>query len=244
MLYDDKAPDVLKKYGVRAFPTFIVTDADGKEEMRQVGAPFSTPADAIKWFEKVGDAFVNLPKYEAAYEKSADDHDNAIKLADAYAALGKADKAMPIYEKLAEKLPKDDKRRVDVQLAYAQALIGTATRENQAEVGAKIQKIYDDVLPGLVKAKDERALEPGILNARLKSGIGKDHDGARKDLKALIEAFPETSRMNELMYWAAAIAQQAGDNDAAKAEFQALIKRGPAEDDYVKAAQRSLDRMK
>lgn len=244
MLYDDKAPDVLKKYGVRAFPTFIVTDAEGKEEMRQVGAPFSTPADAVKWFEKVGDGFANLATYEAAYEKNADDLDNAIKLADAYAALGKGDKALPLYEKLVEKLPKDDKRRLDVQLSYGNALMGTINKENEKEVAGKLSKLYDEIVPTLIKAKDERAIDPGILNARIKALVDKNYEASLKDLKALKEGFPESKRMNELMYWYGAVAQQSGDKDAAKAEFEALVKRGPADDDYVKAAQRSLDRLK
>lgn len=244
MLYDDKAPDILKKYAVKAFPTFIITDVEGAEVLRQVGAPFQTPKDAIKWFGDVADGLDNLPKYEAAHEKDPENLDAALKLAETYSAMGKSDKALPLYEKLAAKVKQDDKRWVDIQLKYADGLLATMTQENQKDVGGKIAKVYEAVLPGLVKGKDERAIEPGILNARIKSFLNEDHEGARKELKALVEAFPKHERVKEIKYWAAAIAQKSGDSETAKAEYEALVKEGPEEDRYVKAAKSAIARMK
>jgi thioredoxin-like negative regulator of GroEL len=246
MIYNDKDPETMQKYGVRAFPTFVITDKKGEEEMRQVGAPFSTPAAAREWFPKVVNALDNLPKYEAAHEADADDVDAALKLAEVYGALGRGQDALKLYDSTVGKLEKDDERYVDVRLAQADAMMGTMTRANQRQVGAKMGEIYDEILPGLVEAKDERAVKPGILNARIKVMVGSKHAEGRTELKNLAKAFPEHDSIWEIRFFAAVFALQAGENDTAKEEFKSLIadaEKAEVENDYTKAAQQQLDRM-
>jgi tetratricopeptide (TPR) repeat protein len=243
MIYDHKDKDTLQKYGVRAFPTFVVTDAEGAELMRQVGAPFSTPKDAIKWFGDIQDGLDNLPTYEAAHKKNPEDVDAALKLANAYNSLGKSTEALELYEKLAKKLGKKDARRVDVHLKLGEALMGTLDRDNQAEVGKRVQEVYDEILPGLVKAKDERAVEPGITNTKIKSMLNKDHKGARKDAQALLKAFAKHDRVKEIKFFAAYYAKQDGDNATARKELEALIKDGPEDDRWVKSAKNVIEQM-
>ena len=244
MIYDDKDPDTLKKYGVRAFPTFVITDAEGAELMRQVGAPFSTPADATKWFTKVGDALDNLGKYEAAHKENPEDAAAAIELAGVYGVLGKGDEAIKLYETFIPKLKKEDAAWATAQLAYADALMGTMTQKNQKDVGTKMSGIYDEVLPGLVKAKDERAVDPSILNTRIKSMLMEKHSDARTEIKALMEAFPKMERLTEAKFWAAFYAQKAGENETAKAEYAAIVEAGPEDDNWVKSAKKQMDSIK
>ncbi len=244
MIYDHKDKETLQKYSVRAFPTFVITDAEGTELMRQVGAPFSTPKEAIDWFTGVGDGLENLPKYKEAYDKDPNNVDAAIKLADTYNALGKGAEALELYEGLVEKIGKKDKRKADIQLKLADALMGTISRENQAEVGARIKSIYDEVLPGLIKAKDERAVEPAFITARIKAVLDKDYKSARGDLVKLQKTFPKHDRLKEMKFYAAMYAMQDGDNDTAKAEFEAMIKEGPEDDRWVKNAASGLERLK
>jgi tetratricopeptide (TPR) repeat protein len=241
MIYDHKDKETLKKYAVRAFPTFVITDAEGTELMRQVGAPFSTPKDATEWFTKVGDALANVEKQEAAHKDKPEDAEAALDLAETYGVLGKGAEALKIYEAVIPKLKKEDKRYVAANLAHADALMGTMERDNQAEVGAKIGEIYDAVLPDLVKAKDERAIDPTIMNTRIKSMLNKKHEDARTEILALIEAFPKMERLNEAKFFAAYYAQSNEDTETAKAEYEAIVKAGPEDDAWVKNASKQLE---
>lgn len=247
MIYQDKNEEVnkpiLEKFAVKAFPTFVITDAEGTELSRSVGAPFSTAEDARKWFPKTADALANLTTYEAAHKEKPEDVDAGLKLADAYGSLGRNADAIALYEKFGAKLEKTDKRYVDMKLGHADALMGTMDRKNQMEVLGKMRKIYDEVLPDLVKAKDERAVEPGILNARIKDAQ-KEHADGRKDLKALIEAYPKSDRLKEMKFWSALLATNGDEKEAGIAELEALVKEGPEDDQWVKAATSTLTRLK
>lgn len=246
MVYQDiekeKTAPILKQYAIKAFPTFVVTDAEGVEQARKVGAPFSTPAEAIAWFPKLHDALSNLGAYEAAHKEKPEDVDAGLKLAGAYHTLDKTKEALALYETFGAKLTKDDKRFVDVQLDRAKLLLGTMGKDNQDEVLARIVGIHDTFVPDLVKAKDERAISPSILNARIKAAQKKAADG-RTELQALVKAFEKSSRLTEIKFWSAQLAAEAGDKEAAKAELQAIVDAGPADDSWVKNAQAALNRM-
>ncbi|MCL4731557.1 MAG: hypothetical protein KJ044_14115 [Planctomycetes bacterium] len=246
MVYQDidkeKTAPILKKYNIRAFPTFVITDAEGVEQARKVGSPFSTPAEAIAWFPKLEDALTNVAAYEAAHKEKPEDVDAGLKLAGAYHTLDKSKEALDLYETFAAKLAKDDKRYVDVQLARANLLLGTMNKDNQNAVLEKIAGIHATVLPDMVKAKDERAISPSILNARIKGVQKKPADG-RTELKALAEAFPKSDRLTEIKFWAAQLAAEAGDKEAAKSELQAIVDAGPADNTWVKSAKSALDRL-
>jgi tetratricopeptide (TPR) repeat protein len=243
-IYQEKDPDTQKKFKVRAFPTFVVTDAEGTELMRQVGAPFSTPKEATKWFKEVGEALENVSKLEAAHKEKPEDTATTAELAKTYSKLGKSEDALKLYEGLNETIKKEDKNYVEVKLGYADALAGTLTRSNQKEVGEKIGAIYDKVLPDLVKNKDERAIDPSIMNSRIKAFLNKKYDDARTELSALTKAFPKMERLNEVKFYAAYFAQAGGDTDTAKAEYQAIVDAGPDTDKWVKNAKAQLAKLK
>lgn len=247
MIYQDKNEEVnkpiLEKFAIRAFPTFVITDAEGTELSRNVGAPFTTVEQAREWFPKTADALANLSTYEAAHKAKPDDVDAGLKLAGVYGPLGRNADAIALYEKFGSKLEKTDKRFVDTKLGHAKALMSTMDRTNQQEVLGKVRKVHDEVLPDLIKAKDERALEPGILNARIKDAL-KEHAEGRKDMKALIEAFPKAERLKEMKFWAAFMATNGTEKEAGIAELEALVKEGPEDDDWVKAASSTLTRLK
>lgn len=243
MIYDHKDKDTLKKYAVRAFPTFVITDAEGTELMRQVGAPFSTPEEAREWFPKVATALNSVDDLEAKHKEDAENLDVAIELADTYTTLGKGDKAVEIYKAIIDKVPAEHEKYTDVQLAYADALMGTITRDNQNEVGKQISAIYDKVLPDIIKKGEDRAVDPAVLNARIKSIVDKDNAAARKQMTDMLEPYAAHKRILEIKYWAAYFAEQNGDKDTAKTEYAAIIEKGDAEDQYVKAAKQQLDNL-
>ncbi|MBZ0136275.1 MAG: hypothetical protein K8I27_07880 [Planctomycetes bacterium] len=243
MIYDHKDKDTLKKYAVRAFPTFVITDAEGTELMRQVGAPFSTPEEAREWFPKVATALKNVAALEEKHASDAENIDVAIELAETYTTLGKSDKAVEIYKALAPKIKEDDKRYATVQLAYADGLLGTISKENQDEVGKQISGIYDKVLPALIKSGEDRAIDPAVLNARIKMIVNKDNKAARTQMTDMLEPYAKHERILEIKYWAAFFAGQDGDTDTAKTEYAAIVEAGDAENQWVKNAQSQLKKL-
>ncbi|MCF6228740.1 MAG: tetratricopeptide repeat protein [Planctomycetes bacterium] len=245
MVYQDKNEEVnkkiLKQYKIRAFPTFVILDSEGNE----LGRP-RVPRDlegAKEWFPKVADAYKNLETYEKAYKEKPDDVDAAKKMAEIYSVIGKGDKAVEIFEKLAESVKEDDEGYTDLQLEYAKALMSTMNRSNQKEVLGKVAEVNGKVLPALIEAKDERAVEAGILNARIKVGITEDGKGAVELMTKLEAAFGDGDRGNEVKYWAAVVTIQGGDDDGGKAKLEALVKDGDAEDEWVKNASKYLERI-
>ena len=279
MLYQKKAPDILKQYEIRAFPTFIIIDHSEKELMRQVGSPFRTPEEAREWFPEIGEALASVSDLEAKYEEDGENADVAIELADTYSKLGKADEAIAIYEKISEgmseedegyvdfqfkyaemltenrkgaeavavyeglieALPEDSDRVVDATLGLADAKLQTINRNNEAEVAGEINEIYNELLPALIEAGDDRAIDPAILNARIEMIVNKDNEAARNQMTGMFEAYAKHDRILEIKYWAAFFASENGDTDTAKAEYQAIIDAGEAGDRWVENAKKALE---
>lgn len=280
MVYQDKDKEVtgpiIKKYGIRGYPTFVLLDSEGNELSRP-SVPRSV--DACKeWFAGTADGYKNVETYKAAYEKTPEDADVAMKLAAAYGYTDKAKeaveilsklleknaenveismkiaeafqkmrkgaKAVAIYETLSKSVKEDDAKFVDVQLNYAKALMSTINRSNQNEVLEKIVVVNDKVLPALIKAKDERAVDPGILNARITADIIKDADAANEQMAKLTKAFGEGDRASELKFWSAMVKYSGGDAEGGKADMEAFVNGGDEDDKWVKQAANSLKGMK
>ena len=92
-------------------PTLVITNAKGMQLAKSVGAPFSTPEDAIKWFDEIGEkitAFDDLlTKWDASKHT---DVEIGEKFAKACADLGRTDDAVSTYESLVT-LAGDDKAK-------------------------------------------------------------------------------------------------------------------------------------
>jgi tetratricopeptide (TPR) repeat protein len=224
MIDVDKDRDTAQKYGVRAMPTFVILSSEGEEEMRQRGAPFRTPEDARDWFGRILGGLDNVTAHEEAYAENGDSLEHGMRLAGTYNDLGRGKDALEIYEKFEDQLDPEAENYVDIRLAHADALTSTITRENRAEVAPRLAKIYESVVPQLIEAKDERAIEPGMMVARIKAMVGNDPAAGREGMLKLAEVFPESSHIWEMRTHAALFAQRAGDSDTAKAEYQAIIK--------------------
>lgn len=323
MIYDHKDKATMVKYKVRAFPTFVITDAEGNELARQVGStPLSTTEKATDWFSKINTAIDEVPDLEAKYaesadsikigrklgaayvmlgrsEKAADVYDGLVKnldekskdyeksaieyagifaklrkpdkaaaiydkllarldkesadyvkdlmaVAKLYAAVGKSTKALEIYDSILEQIDNKDSRYMDVRLAQGDAMMNGLTRSSQAKTLPKIVALYDEILPALIKSKDDRAVKPSILAARIKALFlaEKDYEGGRKLLKRLLVTFPKHDKNIEIKYWRAFFAIRAGDSDVAADELEAIIKDGPKEHGYVKRSARMLKNLK
>ncbi|MHC4840792.1 MAG: tetratricopeptide repeat protein [Planctomycetota bacterium] len=273
MLYDDKAPEIMKEYKIKAFPTFIILNSEGEE----LGRPRNMPRNlegAKEWFPKAADAFKNLATYEAAHADKPDDVAAAKKLAEVYGVVGKGDKAIEVFEaiyeknadddeltrefadlclenrngtkaaelfkKLIDKAEEGDEGVIDLKISYGEALMGTLTRANQAEEAPKIVEIYADFLPGLVKAGDERAIDPSVFCAKVKAFVNKDNEGALKTLTDLYKPFEKSERLLEIKYQKAILTYQTGDAETAKAELKE-ISEADAENAWAKRAKSTLD---
>ena len=171
MIYDHKDPATMKKYAIRYFPTFIVTDAAGTEMMRKVGAPFSTPEDAAKWFPRLATAFDEVSDLEARYEESPESTKVERKLAATYAVLARADEAAELYDTLVKKL---DENSPDFKKNANEYAEGYTSIRKSKEAAA----LYDR----LVSRLDEKSkvyLEDVALYAKGYAGIRKYNEAEK-----------------------------------------------------------------
>lgn len=187
-----------------------------------------------------GDKAVEI--YEALYKKDTSDEFTR-EFAKLCMKAGKGARAVELLKGLVEKTEEGSEGFVDIQLEYAKALMGTVNRSNRKEVLGKVAEVNGKVLPALIEAKDERAVEAGIQTARIKVGITEDSKGAIELMTKLEAAFGDGDRGNEVKYWAAVVATQGGDEDGGRAKLEALVKDGDAEDEWIKNASKFLDRI-
>lgn len=164
-------------------------------------------------------------------------------MAEAYSVIGKSNKAVEIYEKLVESIKKTDEGYVDLQIAYGDALRGTVTRENRKKVLVKVDEAYGKVLPQLITDKDDRAVDAGVLSARIKLTVTGDDDGAKKLMENLEATYGEGDRGTEVKYWSGFFLILSSDEETGTAKLKALVKDGDSNDPWVKKAKEDLEWM-
>jgi tetratricopeptide (TPR) repeat protein len=247
MIDINKDEDTAAAYRISAVPTFIILDVEGKEEFRHVGVPFRTPDAATGWIGRVTGGLENVSSHEAAYAENEDSFEHGIRLARTYSDLGRDSEALRLFDKFEDELDSDADDYVDIRLAHGDALLGTLTQENQAELAPRLASIYGSVVPSLIEDKDERAIDPGMLLARIKVVVDNDLEAGRKQLLKLAETFPDTDKIWEIRVFAAVYAMHAGNADVAKAELESVIEDAEeaeqGEHPYIVAARQQLAEM-
>jgi tetratricopeptide (TPR) repeat protein len=232
----DKDEATAKQYGVSAMPTLVIADNKEKTLVKQVGAPFSTAADAAKWFENISSALKDVSDLEAKHAKDAKDVDVSLKLAETYLKLSRLADAAKLLEEVLAALPKDDKRVLDVKLKLADALL-KGDDDKDSERGVALCK---ELTEAFVKAKDERAMESvhGVMMGHWKAGEFKE---AREALLTCVGLFPKHDKAIEYRVYAAYLSAQTGDKDTARKELKAVVEAGPADHQWVETAKKVLE---
>lgn len=107
-------------YDVSAMPTLVITDAKGMQLAKSVGAPFSTPEDAIKWFDEIGEKITNFNDLQTKWDGSKhSDAELGAKFAEACAELGRTDDAVLTYESLITLAGEDKAKAAAAHLGLA-----------------------------------------------------------------------------------------------------------------------------
>lgn len=109
MIDVDKDEVVPPMFDVSAMPTLVIANAKGEQLSKSVGAPFSTPEEAIKWFDEIGEKLTAFDGLLAKWDESKHT-DVAVgkDFAEACVELGRIDDAILAYESLVG-LAGDDK---------------------------------------------------------------------------------------------------------------------------------------
>lgn len=247
MLVDvDKDGETAKKYGVQAMPTLIVADKDEKVLVKQVGAPFSTVAEATKWFDGIVWALGAIEGLEKAYADKPEDVEAALKLVDACGKLGRGEKVVEICEKFIGKLGKTDKKLADFQFILGSHRLDNARSLDDIKGAAEL---LEQALPSLLAAKDRRAIETALGCVRC-NGYVDQAGKSPVQLCKTIAVFPDDAETAKL---AAALcdclkepaSMKEEDRVAAQKELEALLKSAPKESEgalYAKALLKTLAR--
>ncbi|MBK9975603.1 MAG: thioredoxin family protein [Planctomycetes bacterium] len=116
----DEQQELAASYEIMAMPTLIIADAQGNAKVRQVGAAFDNPKDALKWFDDIAVALKELPEAEKAFAESKNsDIAKGMKLAEVYGKLGLNSKASKVCEDLINGREEKDSTLVDVRIKLA-----------------------------------------------------------------------------------------------------------------------------
>lgn len=168
----DVQQELAASYEIMAMPTLIIADAEGNAKVRQVGAAFDNPKDALKWFDDIAAALKDLPDAEKAFAESKNsDIAKGTKLADLYGKLGLNGKAAKVCEDLINGREEKDSTLIDVRLKLAdlqleesdsaaamgqlKIVLGLLAKDDKRVVDVKLKlidcRMYEQETEGLAK---------------------------------------------------------------------------------------------
>jgi len=217
----DKDEKTAATYEVSAMPTLVIADAKGEVQVKQIGAPFSTPKDAVKWFDDISTAQKELPALEKAFNESKNaDVAAATKLVDAYNKLGQNAKARKVYDAILDGRDPKDVAVVDLRLKFVELLMegdDAATASSQLKI----------VLAALPK-DDKRVVDVKLrlIDCRLYDDdkVGLDTESAAL-YDELLKAKDERA-IDAAMKWTQVVLWYSGEEDEAAAKANGLKSRG------------------
>ena len=124
MIDVDENPDASKAFEIKAMPTLIIADADAFERARAVGAPFSTPDAAIKWFDEIGGKITACQEaFDKWNESKHTDTAAGETYAEAAVGLGKLTAAIDTYKTLIDGAGEDKARAAALNLKAGKLLL-------------------------------------------------------------------------------------------------------------------------
>lgn len=116
-----EGPDLVKRYGVRGFPTMLVVDAAGEEVDRIVG--YLPPDEFAEEARRILRGEGTIPALRRKVAESPDDLESGVRLASKLSAARPGD-APSLFEALVAKSATADRpTQAKVRLAYASALL-------------------------------------------------------------------------------------------------------------------------
>lgn len=205
-----------KDFEIRAYPTILLAQADGKVLARQVGAGGMMTANAWEiWISEALGSGSKLDDLVKAAEEAPQDLAKVKAVADTLYELGRKDEAVKWYDK-AEKLV--DEQSLQIKLRKVEVLLGKMKDD------PTIHEVMDEILPRMMAKKDERVIDISLSFANLIARLGekKDPARARKMMQDLQAAFTDSDRMIEFRCRAGMFAHQAGDNETALTEMKQI----------------------
>jgi tetratricopeptide (TPR) repeat protein len=156
----DKDEATPKLYNVSAMPTLVIADADGFERAKSVGAPFSTPEGAIKWFDEIGG---KITACQEAFDKwNGSKHTDTAageKYAEAAMGLGKVTEAIDTYKTLIAAAGEDKTRGAALNVKVAKLLLEQWDIEGATE--------YADAADKLTPAEGDARVDVDVVRARV-----------------------------------------------------------------------------
>lgn len=210
----DAQKEATRSFGVTAYPTILLTEADGSVVCTQVGTDKRfTPAAWILWLDEQLNSGSKLAGLKAATDSKPEDAAAWSAYADALFELGRKQEAAEAYTKAESLL---DEQALHVKVRKAQLLLA------QMKDDPTCREVLEELLPKLIKRKDERAIDLSLDFANIVGRLAKEKDPkrSRQMMLDLIAAFPESPRLIELRCRAGMYAHLSGDNETALAEMK------------------------
>lgn len=211
---EDRA--AVKEFEVKAYPTIILAEADGKLIAKESGSGGKlTPEAWSMWIDQQLGATGKLDALIAAVEKNPQDAASLRSLADAYYELGRKDEAVQYYSK-AEAIVEEE--LIQIKLRKCELLMAGMKDD------PTVREVLDELIPKLLKKKDERVIEISLSFANIVARMADEKDPARgrQMMLDLKEAFPEHKGVIEFRCRAGMFAHMDGDNDTALTEMRAI----------------------
>lgn len=233
----DKQKELTRSFGVTAYPTIVLAEADAKAFCTQVGTDRRfTPNAWILWLDEQLNSGSKLAGLKAAVDSAPDNATAWTTYADALYALGRGKEATEAYSKAEALL---DEAALHVKVRKAKLLLATLKDDPTC------REVLEDLIPKLLKRKDERVIELSVDFSNIVGRLAKERDpkAARQMMLDLKAAFPESTRLTEIRCMAGMYAHLAGDNETALAEMQAILKDGDEKDPWVARAKAFVDRL-
>jgi tetratricopeptide (TPR) repeat protein len=131
------------KFRVRAYPTLIVISPEGKEIGRYIG--YMDPPDFVEVIGAYAAGQSQMDVLAAQLAKNPDDFDLQVNAGTVYSDAGRADDALPHFEKALTLDPNDERdRHAEIYHGMAEALYGAKRYEEAKTYYGKVMKNYPE----------------------------------------------------------------------------------------------------
>lgn len=217
----DKDAKTKKQYNVSAMPTLVIATPEGEQQARSVGAPFSTPEDAMEWFAETTKKIKALPELKKAFgDTKHTGVDEAEALAEAYGELGLGSKVAEIWEEVIGALGEGHEKEFDARIKLCEALL-TERRPDMDKVNEHLEAAKK-----LVGEDKARETDVALVDARILMMQRKYTEAAtamEKILPGLIETKDDRA-VDLTEHWGNAKSREAGRDKAKFIEAQKALR--------------------
>lgn len=189
----DEHGDLLTKYKVEAFPTFLVFEPDGSEVSR---FDFTNSPDAKSFFDILNSTAEKLGKIkelnQSLEKNNFTDKDQLFQLAGIYEGLKKYQRSLDALKKI-EALDPENTTKVKADIAFMELMLKQSSDDGVFSTPKEIFQAFSDIRAMDVSPTRAEEIDYILIGATI-----EDQTAFKKALETYLQTYPESRHKEEI----------------------------------------------